>query len=292
MAKSKKIELYQLRSFSQKIDVTFEFIRQNLKVLFISCLIVILPLAIISGFGMNNMFNTIFGLARNPDMIDDYSMGMSFLSSYGSFFLVSIIVTLFLSTVTNEYLRLYHEREDYNSITVKDVFSAVWKDIWKMLALFILTGLIIGFGYVLLIIPGIIFLVIFSIGPSTLVFERNGPGNVINRTFKLIKSKWFSTFGLMIVTGLIAGFVASIFSIPFYIVYFQEIFTLAQGPELYQDPSPMKAVLNSLAYSSMFIGSYLSYIIVYIALAFQYFNLVELHESRGLIDKIQGIETT
>lgn len=54
-----KIELYQNRSFGQKLSATFDFLRENYKLWLKACFYLILPLCLVQAFSFETMFSTL-----------------------------------------------------------------------------------------------------------------------------------------------------------------------------------------------------------------------------------------
>ena len=54
-----KIELYQNRSFGQKLSATFDFLRENYKLWLKACFYLILPLCLVQAFSFDMMFSTL-----------------------------------------------------------------------------------------------------------------------------------------------------------------------------------------------------------------------------------------
>ncbi len=67
----------------------------------------------------------------------------------------------------------------------------------------ILYLLIVLAGILLLIIPGIYFAVRLYLYPNAIVVDRKGPLESLKRSWKVTKGKWWLTFGIGLVIGLI-----------------------------------------------------------------------------------------
>jgi hypothetical protein len=164
-------------------------------------------------------------------------------------------------------------------------------DIWKMSKKNFWTILLTGFGYLIivtfvsifLIIPGIYFAVALSIIFIVRLEEGLGFFDAVKRCTKIISGNWWFTFGLIIVIGMIQGFLGFILYMPNYIVTF---FLAFAGVDSYSGSlGKILYILSSIIAS---IGALL-YTISTTAIAFQYFNLVERKEAPGLLHKIENI---
>ncbi len=67
---------------------------------------------------------------------------------------------------------------------------------WKLIGFFILYALAVSIGYVLLIIPGIIFMVWFSLGAFVIVDEKKGIIDAFKRSKELVKGRFWEIFGI------------------------------------------------------------------------------------------------
>jgi len=73
----------------------------------------------------------------------------------------------------------------------------------------VLMGLIVGFGVILLLIPGLIALAGFSVALPACVVERDGPIASLSRSFELTRGHWWPILGVSVslfVVSAIVGF--------------------------------------------------------------------------------------
>ena len=117
--------------------------------------------------------------------------------------------------------------------------------------------------------------------------ENLSIGAAFSRCFELIKGKWWSTFGLLLVMGIIQAMAGWIVMIPYYILIFVMGFSgefdmLSDAENLSMTIVTVTVVFYALNFIVSLLGSMLSYV----ALAFQYFNLVELKEATGLMQRL------
>lgn len=288
---TRKIEFYRMRDFGQKLNATIEFIRANFGKFFLSLLLIAGPAALIMGLAMKDFMATAFNISANQPEDPDAVMsmfGLNYLLMIG----VSIFLGVMLSLTCYSYMELYRSRE-VTEFSVTDVFRNAIGRFGAAFVLLILTALTVFISIVFFILPGIYFAVVLSLALPILFFEKVGPIEAYKRSFRLIREKWWSTFGILIVSAIMSYVAAMIFSVPFYGVYMFEIFTLTSTMDQ-PDPSSFADMFSSWYMAAsmviMMIGSYLSYAIVIVALAFQYFNLAERANAYGLIDKIQDLE--
>ena len=144
-------------------------------------------------------------------------------------------------------------RDGRRDHSVGDLFSAASPAIVALIIFGILYGIGVGIGFLLLIVPGLFLLTMWSVGAPAIVVERIGAIDAFGRSWGLVKGNGWSVFGALIliliiviiiqmvlvligaaiglggaiVASVIAGIItAPIFSIAVSIIYFE----LAGGP--------------------------------------------------------------
>lgn len=98
-------------------------------------------------------------------------------------------------------------------ISFKDTFAASWKMLFKFSILDILIGIIVTLGFLLLIIPGILFWVWFYFAGFELITKGKGVMESLGSSKKLVSGCFWGVFGRLIVFGLfsaLAGFLVSV----------------------------------------------------------------------------------
>ncbi|MBT8378077.1 MAG: hypothetical protein KJN64_02480 [Ignavibacteria bacterium] len=271
-----KIEFRKVRDFGQLLSATFEFIRQNFKLLFKSNLLIAAPFILLAGVFMGLYQSSLFDFSSQPDI-----------ESFGIPFLISIVFLMFsyliITMVTYSYIILYKNSE-FGSFDIDDVWKKTKSNFWMLLFTGIGFAVVVFFGFLLLIIPGIYLSVALSIIYIVRMEEGVSLFDAINRCIKIISANWWFTFGVIIVVGFIQGFIGFIFYIPSYIVMFLLAFA---GVDAYSGGTAKILFIISSIISSL--GTLL-YAINTIAIAFQYYNLIERKEAPGLMQQIENIK--
>ncbi len=291
---NEKIELFRVRSFSEKLNVTIEFVRQNIEVLGKAVLYFLGPLTIFSTILTYNFLkdvNTALG-SLQQDTIPDNPFRMIFTPSYYGLLLFSAFGSALILSLVYNFIAIYHDKYP-EKITLKEVWDRAWRDIPHVLLLGFLAICMVMLGFFFLIIPGIYLFVVLSLVWSAYVFERKNYLDSIRRSFYLIRNKWWSTFGIMIMSGIIAYVIVMIFTIPYYVLNFIKASVLVSPTGLNYESMPLwYRTIFIVALLVMQLGSYFCQIIPLTAIAFQYFNLVERQESKGLLHDIEHLESS
>ena len=319
--KKETIILQQERDFGDKINATFSFVSQNFKTLFLSLLYFAGPLGLIGGIANGIVQSSMLGLAsrgttkpRGTSVSDIFadSFGKNFSYIFSLNYLISITF-LFLASITvaittYAFIIEYRERENEESITIEHVWTrmrAIFLPVLRSYGIFLLIismillvfggivgalissggGIFAGFLSVLLVliafIPIIYFGVMYSLSPAIVAYEGTGVWEALNRAKFLIKDKWWSTFGLIMIIAIINSFVSMIFSAPAMIVTFMKLLSVG-GNTSGNLPLIITTVIST-------IGQVVVSSLTYIAISFQYFNLVEKREGTSLKTLIQSI---
>jgi len=86
--------------------------------------------------------------------------------------------------------------------SVGDLLRSVEPVFWPLVAVSLLFGIGVGIGFVLLIVPGLILLVIWSVVAPVTVLERPGVFAAFNRSRELVRGNGWNVFGVIVVVFL------------------------------------------------------------------------------------------
>ena len=114
---------------------------------------------------------------------------------------ISLIVSLFF---VGAVVHLVRDLEDgRRDEELSSLFAGVGPVFWQLLAVAILAGIGIAIGLVLLIIPGLILITIWSVVVPVVVLEKPGVFAAFGRSRELVRSHGWPVFGTLVVTWLI-----------------------------------------------------------------------------------------
>lgn len=286
-------QLYRVRDFGEKINATFEFIRANILALLKVVLLIVVPLGLLSGIFFSGIFSSLSQVSVNPVMTEAQSISLvaDLGLKYFLMMLLALVTMSFLVASVYTYMLLKGKNE-YPASPI-EILKKVAVKIPKLIVLMILIGLVSGIGFMFFLLPGIYLGVTLSLALPLFIFEDLGIRKSFSKSFKLIRGKWWSTFGLFVVTGIIASIVSYIFSIPFYAGFLGDAFGSIAAAE--DDSAAVFEAFSSwymvIGMGFMMIGTYITYLIPLIALSFQYFNLSERVEGKGIRGQINEFET-
>ena len=282
-----KINFYEKRDFGEKINVTFAFLRQNLVPLGKSILFIAGPFILLVAVVAGIYQATVFSMGADPGAFD--IMGLVTQGGLTSF--LSIFVSALLVTVVYAYLVLYIEREDYQHITVANVWDKAKPHYLTMVLSVLVYSALMVVGFIFLFIPGLIVLAALSFLFIIQMKERISFGEAFRRCFKLVSDNYLSTLGLIIVVTILISIISMIVILPLTLALgLPAFFSISETPDLADADGVFKALFIAVQVVSSLI-SYLLYAILLIAVAFQYANLVEKKEAAGLLESVETIGT-
>ncbi|HAK76027.1 MAG TPA: hypothetical protein DCM71_03755 [Runella sp.] len=275
--------LLQQRDFGQKINATFDFVVQNFKPLAISLLYIAGPLSLVGGFFMGSYQSGILEMQKS--VLESGSSSFDGIyQMVGTVFLLSfflILANIISSLVIGAYF-LEYEAGNRN-ITPEIVWNRLKGYIGKALIFNFVMGIAVVAGIVFFLLPGIYLGVTLSLMTMILMRENLDLGDTFRRCFYLIKDKWWSTFGLLFVMGIVSSIIGYAFQIPTLIL------TVMSSLQVKLANTEVLMTISGVIAT---VGGGLVRSLVLIAIVFQYYNLVERREGSGILGAIDNIGKT
>lgn len=306
------IQFARTRDFSQKINATFAFLKQNFKSLSKSLLLIAGPSVLIAVALMSSMIGDIFTLSQtgsaNPEAITNMFTSTAFWMQLLVMLVFFMVTTVMTFSTINQYMVLYEEKRTSN-IDVATVWQRTRGSFWTYVGAFFLFFLMLMAVYVVIVMFmvalaaiseimmffGLILLygAIFYLGVSSsftffiMTYEKKSFFDSLARSFRLINGEWWSSFGYYLIIYLVMSAIAMAFILPIYIVLIaivlHSVETNSSGI-----PESVEWIFIVLFGGYYFLSVFLQ-LLPNVAVVFQYFNLVELKESRGLISQIESM---
>lgn len=282
-----KIALYAKRSFGEKLTASFDFIKENWKILLKFTTYLLLPVCLIQALSMNGIMSetasasNIIGTSgySNPAILASY------FSYYGLHMLVYMIGTTLLISMVYALIRTYNEREErLEGITLGMLRPLLFSNMKRMLIV-MLIGLffLICFGAVAVVIIMVLPLLLILLFPlffavivplalwaPIYLFEDISVMKAFQKSLRLGFATWGGIFLVSLVMGLIASILQGVTMMPWYIATLVKyIFAMSDtGSEL-----TVSAGYNFILYLLGIIqafGAYLAMIFTVIGIAYQY----------------------
>ena len=261
-----KINFNQVRGFSDSITLTFNFIKQEFKPLLRSFAVIALPVVFIGLFFMSYSARESLITIVQPDQYAGSSLDMLTNSLLTN--LLTMVIYFWMSLIGIAYIRVY-----------QDKVAVMWRNLGKSLLWAVIYLLMVVFGMILFIAPGIYLGVVFGFVFYYMILENRSISAGMSGSRELLKGKWWNFFGYVIVLQLIVGGLSYIFSIPYLVLTFKTIFT-QQLPGIYE-------TTFSLLFANL--GQSLLQLISVVGIAVRFFTYLEQKEHTGLLSKIGQI---
>ncbi|GAB3872443.1 hypothetical protein GCM10028824_22840 [Hymenobacter segetis] len=295
---SQESDFRRQRDFGQKFSAAFEFIGAHWRGLGRALLYIVLPAAILQGIVMALMQKEFISksLHVSDTGISKLRQLAMFNEMYQSpFYWVNIAVSgifimLLVLTVYGYVKCCLRPVTSSEPITVGQVWEEVKQEfLGSYLSYFGLMVLVL-IGFVFLAIPGLYLMVAFSLFYITKVVEGTGFSDTCRRCLQLVRGKWWSTCGLIVVMTMVPGIALGIIGsmVSWLVYYLADNFGLFHATEAGSSmglfaviTSALSGLLNLLIYPPLLL-----------ALAFQYFNLVERRDGVGLRHMVDQLGRT
>ena len=201
-------------------------------------------------------------------------------------YILSYIVAYSLMTVSSlAYIKSYIANKGF--VNFDEVQKTTKDKFWSYIGLFILVAIIVGFGMLFCILPGIYFAVVLSLSICLVVFKNPGALDSISDSFGFIKGHWWETFGILLVIQILIGLIGFFAGLPASIYQGADMTTILQG----QDPTELISSFQDPIYLVLMGFSYLINFILYlvsvVVIVFVYYDIKEQkNPSSEMIDEI------
>ncbi|TDG37190.1 hypothetical protein EZJ43_03465 [Pedobacter changchengzhani] len=271
-----KLEFKKKRDFSQIINDTFLFLRQNLKPLlkiyFIFC-----GLFVLAG-----MLSALMYQYKTINLVNGGSPASAFNFSrmFGlEYFLVIVFALVSYASVTVailSYITLYVQKG--NQIPSTDEVWAYYKFYFlRVFGSSLLLSLMLGVATLFCLVPGFYLFPFVAIMMPIMVIENGTLGYSFGRSFKLIKDNFWTTFGTIMIVWIIVYAGMSLITLPTTILSMVGLFT-KNNPSMSLTFTAISTVLQYLCQAFT--------VIPIITVSLCYFSLAEDKERTGLMEKI------
>ena len=202
----------QLRPLSvgEVLDASFKVVRQSFGTLAMCVLVVALPLNIINTLITASTSDNAFNL-DSATTTGDVSTGTALAGSLLTTVLSLVLTTLAAAACFRAVSSVYLGEQP----TVGGSISFAASKLGPLIVLSILFTIGLIPAFILLILPGIWLAVAWSVGFPAMLSEGLGPAAALGRSFRLVKGRWWPTFGAVLVMYLIVIVISGILGVLF-----------------------------------------------------------------------------
>jgi hypothetical protein len=197
------------KTLGEILSAAFNIYKANASSLILIVAIVVVPLSFISALLSGVVFagtthtEELFGATVE---ITDRSFGLFVAGA-----LVTAVIAIIISAVLQAaILRAAAQATIGDPVDPEESYRFGFKRLGSVILLSLLVGLAVAGGFILLIIPGIIFWVFLSVSIPVLIVENRRGTQAMGRSWNLVKGHAWHAFGVVLVAGIIAGVVSGI----------------------------------------------------------------------------------
>jgi hypothetical protein len=129
--------------------------------------------------------------------------------------LIGLVLSIFYQGMVVQLVR--DVQDGRRDTAMGDLFRSVAPVFWPLLAVAILFGIGVSIGFILLIIPGLFLITIWSVTGPVTVIERPGVFRAFGRSRDLVRGYGWPVFGVIVLTFLLAlavNIVAAVIAAP------------------------------------------------------------------------------
>ncbi len=280
-----QVQFKQERDFGEIFNAIFAFIRQEYKKFGKMLLYHVVPFLLVMGV-LTVITQRAYLKSLSYSAYDHSQLGM--FAKMNVFTLLTVFWALISHVVvlvnTYSYITLYVQKGK-DGFTLNEVRSKAMSKSLLVIGVSIVTGLIIGIGTILCIIPGIYLGVYLSLIFVILFHENQGFSEAFSRCFDLVKNNFWNTLLVLLVVYVVIYLISIVLSIPAIALGIGTALTSLKAN--YEMMKTSTGILILDAFTTIL--SYLLFTVSHVAIAFQYFNLVEKKEKPSLEEKIENI---
>ncbi len=300
MEQPRKIELYEKRAFGEKLNATFDFLKENWKPLLKFTTYLLLPLSLIQAAGASKMTSFGMNLSMLQQSGDDILsiLDSTFLTNYLLTLLCAVIGTGLLASIVYACMKQYATSENrLNGITLTDLKPLLLKYFGRSLMAIIFT-----YAFIILIVVLIALLAVATLWSLLLtipafvaccipmalftpiyLFEDISIFDAFGKAFRLGFPTWGGVFLIGLVMGLLSMFINSVASIPYTVATMVKyLFSMSELSTETTVSFGYNCLVYVLAVISTF-SAYIGAIFLYLGMGYQYGHASE---------KIDGITIT
>ncbi len=192
-------------SIGELLSQTFDSFRQNFFKYFIVYLIVEAIVGVIGTVVALSIKVPALSLTETASQLTGY------LSAYVSLEIATAVAGWIIGSIaTATAIKLASDRIQGKETSVQSSFMfTVSKLVW-IWVLDLVVGVLTVLGFIALIVPGIILVIMFSVALPVLLIEGPGIFESMSRSRQLVGNRWLKTFGFLIVLGIVIGILSLI----------------------------------------------------------------------------------
>jgi hypothetical protein len=199
------------------LNAAFTLYKEKWQQFFVIVAIVAVPVSIIQYFLIDQFLTRTVTSEVDPTtgQVHLVTTGSSFGTLVGGTILVGLVLVMIALVLQGAITRAAAGSVVGMQIDVDESYRYGLARIGSILLIGLLTGLAVGIGFFLFIIPGIIFFVRFAVGIPALVVEDRRGTPAMRRSWELTGGHFWHVAGTVLLAGIITSIVSGILTAPF-----------------------------------------------------------------------------
>jgi hypothetical protein len=201
------------RGLGDILSTAFNVYKVNAAKLIMIVAIVVVPLSFISHFLTGVVFKptvtkttVVIGGQAITTSTTDTSFGTLVIGSL----IVSAIAVIISAVLSAALTRGAALASVGDPVDTEASYRYGFRRLGSVLLVSILVGIVVGVGFILLVIPGVIFLTMLAVAIPALVVEDRRGTDAMSRSWNLVKGSFWHVLGTIVVAALLTGIVAGI----------------------------------------------------------------------------------
>lgn len=293
-----KIPFYQVRSFGEKFNVVFSFVKQNWRCMIRYILYGVLPLSLLAALSVDElMSNKMVAVGDEP-----INTGLQLFGNYIFLSLVFALLGLWVGSVVFSCMQLYNDRTNgLENITFNDLKPYVKRNAGRivkcglvgMLVFAVVIAVLVGCAmvsatfYVGAFIVVLALCIPFLMVLPTYIYEDISVWQAYARGLRLGWKTWVGIFALGLVLSFVTNALGFVFATPWYIVLFIE--AVFGYRDLYT-PSIIVSLFQYVFGVIMWIGQFTLSVIFFVSISYLYSHAAERQDDMSVAKGIEDFE--
>lgn len=299
MTELRFIPLYKVRTFSEKLNDTFEFIRQNWRLLLKYLTYMVLPVALMGGLCQDALMKNSFDAVASNDL----DSAFTFLAKMGGYFACYMLAALLATLICYSVMRLYQQRKgDLQDIGWPEMRHEMWVNFKRMfianLAITFMMMLALGvmvllsaatMWFLLVTLPAFVaFVLTLTYVVPIYVFEERTLTESIADSMRIASKTMGGIIGVAIVMGILTSILSTFIAIPYYIIIMVRAAMLSSAESAASNP--LVEILGFVFSVFSIMGSLAASMTMIFAMNFQYGHALDKEYGYSVEDDIKEFE--
>lgn len=294
-----KIPFYEVRSFGEKFNVVFSFVKQNLRYMIRYILYGVLPLSMLGALSVDNL------LAYTMELNEaTASTVFQLFGNYIFLSLVCLLVCLWVGSIVFSCMQIYNERANgLEGITFNEMKPYMKRNAGRIfkcglvgilvflvgIAIFVGSALIHGYFAFLVFLCFVALYIPFLLVLPTYIYEDISVWQAYARGLRLGWNTWGGIFALGFVLSLIVNVVSVVFVIPWELcLAFKTIFIGSDGSQF--SSNIILSILQYIFGVIMWVGQFTLSILLFVSISYLYSHAAEQQDDMSVAKGIDDFE--